>query len=83
MSSPLNSRGGFVLCLDTKNQKSSQAKGFFAAQTFALQNRQNLGCKSFAPCLAPRMPALLQKFTMPCNRTALHRFTRFRPKLPA
>jgi hypothetical protein len=35
------------LC-DKSNQKRSQQIGFFAAQAFALQSGQNLGCNLFA-----------------------------------
>jgi len=41
-------RGGYYFCLDTKgSKKSSQQKGFFAAQAISLQIRQNLGCYIF------------------------------------
>jgi hypothetical protein len=47
-------RYGFVLCLDTKNQKSSQTEGFFAALGLTLQNGQNLGRK-LLPRASPRI----------------------------
>jgi hypothetical protein len=44
-----------------KNQQlritSSQQKGFFVAQAFALQTGQNLGPDDFAPLCAPAVPA--------------------------
>ncbi|WP_290304629.1 hypothetical protein [Mucilaginibacter flavus] len=65
--------------LDKKvTKKSSQQKGFFAAQAFSLQNGQNLGWNYFALALiVPHM----QKLPMPCHRTAHHRSACFRPKL--
>ncbi|WP_299511664.1 hypothetical protein [Mucilaginibacter sp.] len=36
---PLNRRAGVVLFLDEKNQKSSQQRGFSAAQAFARHRR--------------------------------------------
>ncbi|HEY8781248.1 MAG TPA: hypothetical protein VIM16_06520 [Mucilaginibacter sp.] len=33
---------------DKSNQKRSRQEGFFAAQAFTLQIRQNLGCNLFA-----------------------------------
>ena len=43
---PLNCRGGCYFWLDPKvTKRSSQQRGFFAAPAFALQIRQNLGCK--------------------------------------
>jgi hypothetical protein len=58
MFRPLNCHGGCYFCLDTKvTKKSSQQKGFFAAQAFALQIRKNTGCKVFAPL---RLPAVRQ-----------------------
>jgi hypothetical protein len=49
------------------NQKSSQQRGFFAAQAFALQIDQNHGLQLFAPNF--RSPTLLQNLLCPCSRT--------------
>jgi hypothetical protein len=73
---------GYVLFLDEKNQKSSQQKGFFALDAFALQIAQNLGCKQLPLGYARSRPALLQIFAMPCLCAHWHhRFVQFRLKL--
>jgi hypothetical protein len=46
--------------------KSSQQKGFFALDAFALQIGQNLGCKQLPLGCARSRLALLQIFAMPC-----------------
>jgi hypothetical protein len=46
---PLNCRGGFVLFLDKKNQKSSQQRGFFSLRAFARQIQQNHRLQYFCP----------------------------------
>jgi hypothetical protein len=48
MFTPLNCRGGCYFCLDTKvTKKSSQPKGFFAAQAFHAQSSKSCGLESF------------------------------------
>jgi len=49
------------------------------AHRVAPQIKQNLGCKHIAA--KPRPPDALQIFAMPCLRTGLHCFVRFRLKL--
>jgi len=68
---PLNCRGGCYFCGDKSNQKRSRQEGFFAAQAFALQIRQNRGCNLFAglPC---RFETLHAKI---CYALPLHKAT--------
>jgi len=58
-SRPLNCRGGFVLFLDKKNQKSRQQK-CFCAQGPIRTFRQKLGLPAFCPTTFPLAPRLLQ-----------------------
>jgi len=51
-------RGLYYFFLIKSNQKSSQAKGFFALLAFALQNGQNRGWNLFTPPLRRAWPAL-------------------------
>jgi len=60
-------RGGYYFCLDTKDsKKSSQQKGFFAAQGLCAANQAKPGLLYFYPAIATH-PAftLLQKSAMP------------------
>ena len=67
---PAHCRGGCYFSLDRKvTKRSSQQKGFFAAQAFTPQISQNHGLESFA-LLRSRIPLLLQKFLCPCHPQA-------------
>jgi len=66
MFAPLNCRGGCYFVLIQSNQKSTQQKGFFAAQASHAQSRKNCGLESFCfETLSVADPAM-QKFPMPC-----------------
>jgi len=66
--------GAFYFLLDqkvTKNQVSRKAS--LPHLAFALQIRQNLGCKTL-PYFVRAGPPLQQILLCPCSRTVQHRF---------
>jgi len=59
---------GFVLCLDTKNQKSSQQGGFFKA--YGLRRKTvRTWAQGFTPLLRHTLPTLQVKPYIACCRT--------------
>ncbi|WP_299497490.1 hypothetical protein [Mucilaginibacter sp.] len=61
------------------NQKSSQQRGFFAAQGLARHRRQNLGLHNFAPYRARAIPG--QKDATPLAAAQASSFICAHPKL--
>jgi len=64
-----------------KEPKSSKQIGFFAARRLCAQMKQNLGWVTAAPLFAPTILRFSNSNARPCNRTALHCFASFFPKL--
>jgi hypothetical protein len=66
---PLNRRGwALFFSLMKKNQKSSQQRGFFAAQAFPCMANKTTGCNYFTPVVA-HGPRFSKNLLCPCHRT--------------